>query len=618
LQLRFPPRYKGGVTEPPDRLARGPASPDRGRRWRGAFLLAAATTAGLVASTAMLRPVSLALAAMVPPVPAAPTSRPRPATPIESLRLTEALLEARANDLARPPSESEQRVLEQIACTEARRGVPPTPVEEGGFAGQMIDRSGGQHGPHTRPARGRLEGRHSPPTVPLMLREYALRSLREDGPRVRAATAGLASLAASWAAQGRMDQAIMAYAAAARVLDDAAAFPALVPLVAEEAPGIYRRLAAALRRNGNGSEAAKSERVAAQWDRVYDEWRKAADGPPNLLPNTGSGVFFPREHRRAMLALSRCGIAFSGVLFYGAGLSAAGAFGLVAWSVRTARRSLRRRSSPAPSSAPRREVVSALTARKVPVIACLTALPTATGVAALHGLAGEDWTWVFSVRLLVAVALLLLLGHGWSMRLSIRAALRSSRAGHEPAAARQGLRADLFEAIVYLVVATILAAMLVPGGPRQGIVPRRIDMVTSLAPALWLVVGLHCLGKILLAVFRRARPRIREAADGEPARHGRTDAWRLPRSRAVDWRRGCVLTVAATGLAVHALLLPGTLWLYQRAWMNHTRAIAQALADEPTHRLGSGWRLRYGVGEAIVGCGMAAPSISRPATADSQ
>lgn len=618
LPSRFTPRYNGGVCEPPELPAPRPIACCPCPKWRGGLLAVAAALAGLVASTAMLRPVGIALAGMVPPQPATPPSRPRPAPPIESLRLAEALLGARANDPARPPSESERRVLEQLVCTGARRDVPPAPVDKGLFAGQMTDRSSGPQGPRTGPGHDRTDGRHPPlPTVPILLRDYALGLLRDDGPRLRAAAAGLASMADSWAAQGCMDQALMAYASAARVLDDAAASPQLVPLVAEEAPAIYRRLAAALHRNGDRSQAAKCEYAAAQWDRLYDEWRKAADGPPNLLPNTGSGVFFPREHRRAMLALSRCGIASYGVLFYGVGLSTAGVSGLVVWSVRRVRRSPHRQSLPAPPSGLGRIIAFPSGARVMPVVACLTALPTAIGVGALHVLAGEDWAWVFSVRLLVAAALLLLLGHGWSMGLSIRVALRSPPAGHDPAAAAPRWRAHLFEAIVLLLMAMILAA-LVPGGPHRAIVPRRVDMVTSLAPALWLVVGLRCLGGILLPGLRRTLWRIPKPPHDKPARQGRTGAWWFSHSRGVAWRRKCVLGVMATGLAVHALLLPGTLWLNQRAFIIHARAIAPALADEPTHRLGSEWRARYGFRGAGVDCVTAAPSVSRPATAASR
>jgi hypothetical protein len=367
----------------------------------------------------------------------------------------------------------------------------------------------------------------------------------------------LTGLGESWLAAGRQPEAALAYGAAIAAMTQCAAsshYGTLVLLAAEDLAHASRGLAGVADAQGDGLWAGRLRGAAAQWDRLYADWRRGVSGPPSMLPNTGSAVYDAPGQRAALLSLAQVGIVVAALCVYAAVLVIAG---LTAAAGAVLRR-------------PSARVCWATRRSGWPASAVFLVVPTLAAGALLR-LAGDDWSWLTSADLVIAVALLVGLGHVTAVRLAARMLFRREER-------TRTRRADWVTAAWGLgpaFLGTIWALVLVVREPDQqrAIVPPLVEFTILLAWC-WLVVfaaflvfgGVGCVVRWLRSAVAG------EAGPGAPTP---------------------LFAMAAVGFLVHAILLPPTLWMNQRAFLAHSEKAAHALADEPAARLGSEWRARY-------------------------
>jgi len=398
---------------------------------------------------------------------------------------------------------------------------------------------------------------------PALAAFFTLQSgLRSYIRQVRRLANDLIRLGDAWSAAGHRDDAALAYGVAIVALARSAASSSYAPLLltaAEELPRACTRLATMAAAQGRGAWTAQLRDAASQWDRLYTRWREGAAGPPNMLPNTGAAVYHPAEHRSAMLGLAQVGLAFAALCVY--------ALLLLAVVLRGIGAACRRLPAGGVCWATPRcgWVVSAL----VPAVPTLAAF-------GLLRLAGDDWSWLSSSRLVTAVILLVAVGHGSVATLAAGQLLRGRRVLLAPAAdrlsaARRLLALMLATTAALLIVSTRLEA--------RRATPLAIDFTVLLA---WFWLAATVAFAIVAGLWRLAG-RLHSA--GRRSRGLRSEIRPVPVRPVYP-----LFAMAAVGLLVHAAMLPPLLWWNARVFHDHSQKVAHALLDEPAVRLGRLWR----------------------------
>ncbi len=402
---------------------------------------------------------------------------------------------------------------------------------------------------------------------PALASFFTLQSgLRNYVRQVRRLANDLIRLGDGWAASGQRDDAALAYGVAIVALARSAASSSYAPLVlaaAEDLPRACTRLATVADAQGRGAWAARLRDEAARWDGLYTRWREGAAGPPNMLPNTGSAVYHPAEHRSAMLALTQLGLAFAALCTY--------ALLLLAAVLRGVGSACRRR--PAGSvrwATPRCGWIAG---------ALVTAAPTLAACGLLR-LAGNDWSWLSSSRLVTAIILLVAVAHVNVATLAAGQLLRGPQPLPTPVAERLSAASRLLA----LLLATTAALLIVSRRPeaRRAMMPPAVDFTVALA-WFWLAATAAF---AIAAGFWRLAGRLRSALGGS----------RRPASETCPATVRPVyplLAMAAVGLLVHAAMLPPLLWWNARVFHDHSQKVAHTLLDEPAVRLGRLWRESY-------------------------
>lgn len=379
-------------------------------------------------------------------------------------------------------------------------------------------------------------------------------------------THDLTRLARSCVAAGNRDAAVLAYAVAIVALQECAATSQYTPLVllaAQDLPRTCRGLATVADAQGNVRWAAEFRAAAGQWDRLYTTWRQGASDAPNLLPNTGTAVYYPAAHRSALLSLTQAGVTLVVLCVYAVIL-------IGATLARTAAALLRRPAAPL--------VWASASGGASSAVALVVPTLLAWG---LLSLAGDDWSWLTSAQLVVAVVLLVTLAHVTVAPLAARQLLR----GEGETRSRQ---ADWLAAggkVLCLMLATTAAVLLVlkQSDQRRDMVPPPVDFAIALA-WFWLCLvllfaAMGWIGRLIRWLLAATR---------------RSNGASTPQARKPKPAFGNALfTMAALGFFVHALLLPPMLYRNEQRFCAHSQKVAHTLADEPAARLGPDWRVRY-------------------------
>ncbi|MGB9623838.1 MAG: hypothetical protein ACPMAQ_03160 [Phycisphaerae bacterium] len=399
---------------------------------------------------------------------------------------------------------------------------------------------------------------------PALASFFAIQSgLRSYVRQVRRLADDLIRLGDAWTASGQRDDAALAYGVAIVALARSVASSSYAPLVlaaAEDLPRACTRLAAVADAQGRGAWAARLRDAAARWDGLYTKWREAAAGPPNMLPNTGSAVYHPAEHRSAMLALTQVGLAFAALCTYALLLLAA-----VLRGVGAACR--RRPAGPVRWATPRCGWV---------VGGLVTAVPTLAACGLLR-LAGDDWSWLSSSRLVTAVILLVAVAHVSIATLAAGQLLRGPQPPPTPVTERLSAASRLLA----LLLATTAALLIVSRRPeaRRAMIPPGIDFTVALAWFWFAATAAFAIG----AGLWRLAGRLRSAAGG--SRRPGSEICPAPVRPVYP-----LLAMVAVGLLVHAAMLPPLLWWNARVFHDHSQKVAHTLLDEPAARLGRLWR----------------------------
>lgn len=377
---------------------------------------------------------------------------------------------------------------------------------------------------------------------------------------LRQAIDGLEELGHARLAAGHMTEAETAYRSAAALAEAYAIAwreADFVLLAAQVLPKLYGELAdiGVSRSDGSGTEGLRA--AAKAWSQLSADWREAADRPPHMLPRTDSGAFWPDAQRSVLVSLVQVGVTMVGLAYYWVTLLLVALGGLVA----AARR---RPAVPMQWAGPRAGWL---------IAAAWLGMPIAAGCCLLM-LAGSDWAWLLSVRLVVAVALLVCVADGVALWSAVRLLLRCP--ADETAERRRAWRRALALAVLLLLASTAVA-LWKPGDARQSMVPATIDRTVLLAWVWFAAVLLFGAGTLCMALVRRVFGSAR-AASG--------NGWLLGR------RRRATLTLAALGLMLHATLLSLLLARHARLFMTHSRQVAATVEDAPAHWLGDDWRTR--------------------------
>jgi len=383
--------------------------------------------------------------------------------------------------------------------------------------------------------------------------------------QVRQTARALVDVGDTCLAAGEAADAALAFAAAVAVLNDYAATSTcgdLVLMAAEELPKGYRGLARAAIAAGHAEAAVPLRQEADQWDRLYAEWRTIAQGPPNMLPRTGDAVFEPAMHRAAMLSLARVGVVFAAEILYWLALAIAAVVCAVALV-------FRRPSPPILWAFNRRAWASWV------VAAAIVLSPTLAALGALQ-VAGDDWGWLFSVKLIAAVVILIVLAHGTALWIATRFLIRLEDERTRPTVE------IVVPALTALAIASMLMALLLRSRPTTA------PLLTAIELFAWCWLGVVALCVFAAYVRRAVRWLWRISISGATPSPGPG-----PRGSMFGRRRRATLTMTALGLFVHALLLPTVLRHHAQEFTAHSRAFATAFQNEAVHRLGADWQTRY-------------------------
>ncbi len=383
----------------------------------------------------------------------------------------------------------------------------------------------------------------------------------------------------SWSNAGLAADAVLAYGAAAALLHRYAMErqePEGVLLAARELPGVYRLMAdtaataappptdspptaaattAATRISSEWIAGLRAE--ADEWDRIYAAWRDAViQSPPSLLPHTGTASPSPRHQRAAMIALTQAALAAGAFCFYAIVLLAAATLGLASIILRKARP----------------PVLLKTRWPQWATLGILLALPAMAGCWLITHGAGQDWSWLFSIRLLAAAAALLTTAAALATWLGVRFVMR----WQAPRAQRRRAWAqDLMRIVTILSIASLLTCLNMPS-ERPAIIPPAITMLGLFA---WFSLAIVAVCALALPARRLiARIRCRPPVRGS--------SWPLSRQHALT-------TTAAVGFLLHAVLLSASLWRNERAYQTCSAHTAEALRQETCIRLGRDWQQRH-------------------------
>jgi len=198
----------------------------------------------------------------------------------------------------------------------------------------------------------------------------------------------------------------------------------------------------------------------------------------------------------------------------------------------------------------------------------LMCVPTISACVLLEWLAGENWAWLLSLRLVLAVASLVILTNGLCVWLIANLGFTCEG---DTIGSRRQFKVRAFVLAVLLASAVVLIADLYPVLKRVDADYAKVKCYIMLAQG-WYV---WCIVFFVISAFWRL---IRRDG-GHGYLFGR--------------RRRAALIVSCIGLFLHSVAIPAMLWRNHRGFTRHSGMVAAAMADEATRRLGPSWRDAY-------------------------